>query len=234
MERDDLKKYLDKFKTSNGKNGGMDSKERYSSFDYCFNYFQSFKNKKDIANNKNIEKSSLHLGFYLSSWGMLRGSSFLLEKSIGYLKEIIIFISKYDKKIWNIDLDYSENDIDILLKFKNDLIKTFVTNKNKFSDTLITKIMLGIFGNIPAYDNNFKIFLKNNNFNQTFNKTSLKEINNFYKKHNEMIYKEARNIKTFDFKSGYKSNISYTRAKIIDMIGFSFGQENLKINTKNS
>jgi hypothetical protein len=35
--------------------------DRYASFDYCFNYFQSFKNKKDIISPENFEKSCLHL-----------------------------------------------------------------------------------------------------------------------------------------------------------------------------
>jgi len=232
MKKKGLIKSLNKFKKANGKNGGMKPKARYSSFDYCFNYFQGFKNKKEIASVKNIEKSSLHLGFYLASWGMLRGSSFLLEKSIAYLKDLIIFISNFDKRIWNIDLEYSEEDIEILLKFKRELIKMFASKNNKFSDTLITKIMLGVFGNVPAYDNYFKIFLNDNGFDKTFNKKSLIQINNFYKENRELIYRQARNTKTFDFLSSKKSNLQYTRAKIIDMIGFSYGLNKPKINLK--
>jgi len=54
--------------------------DRYASFDYCYNYFQTFKyNNKilDIAVSDNLQLSCLHLGFYLASWGMLRGSTFL-------------------------------------------------------------------------------------------------------------------------------------------------------------
>lgn len=228
MKKEDLIKSLNKFKKASGKNGGMQPKERYSSFDYCFNYFKSFKNKREIANAKNLEISSLHLGFYLASWGMLRGSSFLLEKSIAYLKDIIKFISSFDKKIWNIDLEYSEEDMEVLLKFKKELIKKFANKNNKFSDTLITKIMLGVFGNIPAYDNYFKIFLNNIDSNKTFNKESLDKINSFYKENKQLIDKQAKNTKTFDFLSGKNSNLSYTRAKIIDMIGFSYGVSHSK------
>lgn len=228
MTKKYLIKSLNKFKKANGKNGGMKPKERYSSFDYCFNYFQSFKNKNEIANDKNLEKSSLHLGFYLASWGMLRGSSFLLEKSIAYLKDIIIFIANFDKNIWSIDLEYEKEDIELLLNFKKELIKKIGNNKNKFSDTLITKIMLGVFGNVPAYDNYFKIFLKDNGFDKTFNKKSLSQLNKFYKENRGLIYRQARNTKTFDFLLERKSKLSYTRAKIIDMIGFSYGQINSK------
>src|SRR5690625_5998584 len=58
-----------------------EAEERYSSFDYCYNYF---KNTDDYL--ADIEKSCLALGFYLASWGMYRGSSFLLNKSAKYFE----------------------------------------------------------------------------------------------------------------------------------------------------
>lgn len=51
---------------------------RYASYDYCFNYFQSFYNNGtvvELASEANLQMSCLQLGFYLASWGMLRGSS---------------------------------------------------------------------------------------------------------------------------------------------------------------
>ncbi len=43
---------------------------RYTSFDYCFNYFQSFRERGDesaIAAEASIETSCMQLGFYLVS-----------------------------------------------------------------------------------------------------------------------------------------------------------------------
>jgi hypothetical protein len=37
--------------------------------------------------------SCLQIGFYLASWGMMRGSSFLLEKSVRNFSNLIIAIS---------------------------------------------------------------------------------------------------------------------------------------------
>ena len=48
-------------------NSDKKPQERYASFDFCFNYFQGFKNKADIANSTNIQNSCLQLGFYLQS-----------------------------------------------------------------------------------------------------------------------------------------------------------------------
>ena len=206
------------------------SNERYASFDYCFNYFQGFKNKADIANPVNIQNSCLQLGFYLASWGMLRGASFLLEKSVRHYSELIKEISNFDKRIWNIDVDnYNEaENIKILIKFKERAIKTLGKNNAKTWDTLVTKIMLGIFGNVPAYDTNFKRFLKEKRICQTFNKESLEGIENFYKDNQRIIYDESKKICTLDFDSGEDTKRNYTKAKIIDMVGFIQGQTLLK------
>src|ERR1700730_13232190 len=69
-----LRKYLD----------GRKPNERYASFDYCFNYFQSFREAGDVpalVSPANVQLSCVQLGFYLASWGMLRGSAELLQKS---------------------------------------------------------------------------------------------------------------------------------------------------------
>jgi len=86
--------------------------DRYSSFDYCYNYFRRTEN---ITGN--IEKSCLVLGFYLASWGMFRGSSFLLkEKSIRYFIPTIEYISTLPESVWKIDVDNYNSDS--IKKFK--------------------------------------------------------------------------------------------------------------------
>ena len=92
--------------------------DRYSSFDYCYNYFLT---TKDLT--KDIEKSCLTLGFYLASWGMYRGSSFLLQKSVKYLEPTIKYIAGIDKSIWNIDVDnYDSQTIKEIIKVYNDIM----------------------------------------------------------------------------------------------------------------
>jgi hypothetical protein len=199
---------------------------RYSSFDYCFNYFQEFNNKKELASKNNIQNSCLHLAFYLASWGMLRGSSFLLQKSIKFYEPLIEYISEKNDSFWEIDVnnyDQSEN-IDQLIECANKIKEILgEKGKNKVSDTLITKIMLGVFGNVPAFDSYFKIGSGLN----TFNKHSLDQLSSFYKNENYagIISKEANKIKTFQYHTDCKEERLYTRAKIIDMIFFIQGYE---------
>lgn len=52
---------------------------------------------------------------------------------------------------------------------------------------------------------------------------SLSYIKEFYKKNQNLIDKWSDTIKTIDYKTGNHTNLSYPKAKIIDMIGFTYG-----------
>ena len=49
---------------------------RYRSWEYCYSHFVEVRGSKEI----DYDYLSLQLSFYLASWGMYRGSSFLLQK----------------------------------------------------------------------------------------------------------------------------------------------------------
>jgi len=214
-----IEKNIQIFIGGEGKNKGRKPNERYASFDYCFNYFQSFREKgciKDLSNDENIQLSCLHLAFYLASWGMLRGSSALLEKSLGHYKDLIINISQFDEKIWDIDIDvYTQENVSLLLECKRMIIDSL----DKASDTLVTKIMLGVYANVPAFDANFCKGFKINKFE----KKSLLLLSQFYKENKDLI--DKYDIYTFDFTTGKETKRKYTKAKIIDMIGFIEGEK---------
>ena len=81
---------------------------RYTSYDYCFNYYQSFLNSeriKALGSEKNLKLSCLHLGFYLASWGMYRGSGWLLQTSLKIFEPLIKNISNLEEQYWKIDVD---------------------------------------------------------------------------------------------------------------------------------
>ena len=216
-----IKEAMDQFLHGGGKNRGKKPDERYASFDFCYNYFYSFYKEKrlsELANSENLQTSCLQLGFYLASWGMMRGSSFLLEKSVRNFRELITCISKMDSRLWEIDVDnYNDENISILLDCKQQIINS-LGEKNNPSDTLITKIMLGVFANVPAFDTYFRKSLKV----YSFNKKSLLKIKNFYED-NKSVF-DSYQIHTFDFLSSKESDVVYTRAKLIDMCGFMDGQ----------
>lgn len=195
---------------------------RYASFDYCFNYFQEFKDKKDHAIENNIQISCLHLGFYLASWGMYRGSADILQKSVKIFEPVIKYIASKKCNVWGIDVDnYSEDNILKLIECHK-IIDRELNIDQKDKGILVTKIMLGVFGNVPAFDTYFK---SGSNLG-TFNKHALEEIFRFYNERpsiQKIISEEATRINTFKYNTGKMGGRSYTKAKIVDMIFFIEG-----------
>lgn len=193
---------------------------RYASFDFCYNYFRRTENLTD-----DIEKSCLVLGFYLASWGMYRGSSFLLkEKNARHFIPIIKYISTLDKSLWKIDVDnYNSENIKIIGDVYEAIRKKLVPNKNAHL-TLVTKTLLGVFGFTPAFDNFFCDTFRNLSNEQcgfrVLNINSLSFIKKFYEANIDSIDKLSTQNCTIDFKNGQKTDINYPKAKIIDMYGF--------------
>lgn len=209
-----------------GKSRGRLAAERYASFDYCFNYFQGFREAHDTAEmsvGPNMQTSCLHLAFYLASWGMLRGSSFLLEKSVKFYESVVRAIVACDLHIWSIDIDdYSEDNIDALLDCKTRLRAALGTDNNP-SDTLITKIMLGVFANVPALDQ----FVRTAFGVHSLTRRGLRRLSKFYVSNRQEIDKHV--IYTLDLESGQPTGRLYTKAKLVDMIGFVEGQRRSQI-----
>jgi hypothetical protein len=222
MKQENIKEYLDYYLSE------TNPTDRYTSFDYCYNYFKT--NSSEYILN-NMEKSCLVLGFYLASWGMLR-NSFLLQKSIKFYEPIIKYIAELDRSYWSIDVDnYTDDNINKILKVYEDL-KSKIIPKNKKgklakAETLLTKILLGVFGFIPAFDSNFlkasESMSKENEGFTAVNIKNLKKISEFYVSNKTVLDEFASTTKTYDFATGEKTKISYTKAKIIDMYGFMVG-----------
>lgn len=220
------------------------AKQRYASYDFCYGYFQT--HRHHLA--ENMELSCLHLWSYLASWGMLRGSSKLLQEcSMKSLSEVINYIDRLPEKIWNIDVpDYtSEEILDKIVKIYSDLQERVAGIKFEEDSTgvsptktLITKIMLGTLGCVPAFDNNFVKAFKNefSNTNQCpncnrkmspkcafsdLNKVALKCIYCFYHDNKQIL--ENRHYPVIGFNGKQTMNLTYKIAKLIDMYGFSKG-----------
>lgn len=203
-----------------------DLDHRYRSFNYCYNYF--YRNKGYLT--KDLEKSCLVLGFYLASWGMFRGASFLLQKSARHYQRTIEYIdSLYNKApyLWQIDVDQYSSNIDSIMCIYEQIKKKLSVPNTKQHSTLATKVMLGIFGFVPAYDRYFRgafhdIFVPTCGFTK-FNEQSLGCIKEFYEANRDVIDRLSSSIHTIDFPTGGKTEIKYPKAKIIDMYGFMTG-----------
>ena len=146
-----------------------------NSWSICHEEFK----KARKQSNPNYDLLALHLGFYLASWGMYRGSSFLkaLDYRIHYPAVKMMLEQQYDvlfeidpldkKDEYKRKLFDEKNGIYVRLnKYYGKAHAAWVAWKKKSgeagskdeitTDTLITKILMGVYACIPAYDINFK------------------------------------------------------------------------------
>ena len=199
---------------------------RPSSFDYCFNYFQAFRTSATpqlLADSTNLELSCLHLGYYLASWGMLRGSTLLHNKSSRFLQPTIEVIAAEPTDVWRIDTHrYTDTNIDSLLRISGDIARAISVETGPSrtgraaTPTLVTKVMLGVFGCLPAFDRFFNLgFKKATGRVARLDWSTLVGIRDFYTEHAQAI--DASRVRTLDFSSGKPTRTRYTKAKIIDM-----------------
>jgi hypothetical protein len=217
----DIERNIQAYLHGSGTQHGVVPEGRYASFDYCYNYFQAFRERDalhELAAPAYLQQSCLQLGFYLASWGMLRGSTFLLQKSAKFYVPLIRLIADTDRYIWEIDADeYTDENIARLLAYEESIANVFASG-GRASATLVTKIMLGVFGNVPAFDQYLVYGLK-----MRWSARGLRRIRAFYQEHQATF--DQYDIRTLDFATGQPTNRRYPKAKLIDMVGFIAGQQ---------
>jgi len=181
-----------------------DEHHRYKSWEHCYKHFH---NRASKNNDQNI--ASLHLAFYLASWGMYRGSSFLLQKDYLVHRGVVsqLFDSRYES-LWKLDFDDKDNDdqnINLIWELANKLKSIYqntikeVDGKTKTvnpTNTLITKILLGTMGCSPACDRFFIDGYRNRRLGYSgFNKEFLAGVIGFYREHQTDFRDVQRTIK---------------------------------------
>jgi hypothetical protein len=150
---------------------------------------------------------------------MLRGSTFLFGKSAKVYEPLIKCVATWPRALWDIDVHcYTPQNVQQILDFREKIVRN-LDYANGPSDILVTKIMLGIFGNVPAFDSYFKIGLGIS----TFGRQALLKVADFYKVNMSIIERNRRT--TLDFVTGQPTQRFYTRAKVIDMIFFIEGMK---------
>lgn len=201
-------------------------------FDLCYDYF-----KMNIGNliGDNLQTSCMQLWSFLANWGMFRGGSSISQHNYSCLQSLILHFNEADQKLWEIDVDnyFQDNNIErIIIEYtviKEELRKVGISP----TITLVTKIILGVYASVPAFDDNFtnafrSIYNKDNVFKcgfRSLNKESLTCIADFYIKNKYDIDECIKSFYIMNF-NNKKTELMYSKAKIIDMFGFMYGQNN--------
>lgn len=161
---------------------------RYLSWQHCYNAFTMNRGKRD---ENTFDYLALHLAFYLASWGMYRGSSFLLQKDYKVHIPIvkILMEEQYnplvgiaaEELIRDENLSLLEDVSARIRKAYADEIPSFDGIINNATDTLVTKILLGTIGCVPAYDRYYVQAVKQYGISTgNFNKESVRDVAKYY------------------------------------------------------
>lgn len=153
-----------------------DPNARFRSYDHAHKAFKNNMYNGKVTNDELAKE----LFVFLASWGMLR-NAFLMKKDYKFLIPVVEIVrDKRYEKLMDIEIfslgqpgNLSKNDyIALILELKDKIKECFLgktywdkdetgagfveTDINRVSDTLIGKILLCVFGCIPAYDDNVK------------------------------------------------------------------------------
>lgn len=203
-----------------------DENGRYRSWEHCYAHFMKARSHGDA----DCDYLSLQLAFYLASWGMYRGSSFLLQKDyrihIPVVKELLR--ERYDplagmecaelRKESNQELLW---EIVSFLEGYYDKIRREVKGrepKYQLSDTLVTKILMGTLGCVPAYDRYFIAGVKSRKAAAgSFSMKSVLQLADFYERNRERLERARGDMEV--------SGMPYPQMKLLDMGFWQLGFE---------
>lgn len=199
---------------------------RSRSWEHCYRVFRDARTDP----SPDYDYLSLHLAFYLASWGMYRGSSFLLQKDYKVLSPIVEKVLKpeYDCLFGLACADLREPEVQAMLtNARNyiadcfDPIRKEVAGREvttPVSPVLITKILMGTLGCVPAYDRFFQDGVATYKVTtQEYSLKSVLRLVDFYEEHNGRLEEARRGMRTDD--------LIYPQMKLLDMGFWQIGFE---------
>jgi len=202
-----------------------DENGRSRSWEHCYRVFRDARTEP----YPDRDYLSLHLAFYLASWGMYRGSSFLLQKDYKVLVPIVEEVLKpdYDCLFGVACTDLREHEVQVMLTKLYDYIVGYfrpirdeVAGRevaSSVSPVLVTKILMGTLGCVPAYDRFFQDGVATYKVTtQTYSPESILKLVDYYEEHNDRLEEVRRGF--------VADGLTYPQMKLLDMgfwqIGF--------------
>lgn len=146
---------------------------------------------------------------------IVRGNA-LQQKSYAYLIDVVKYINVH-QQCYQVHLD-DINYIDNMLTLYDELDQALNLQSQKNRKTLITKIMLGVYGCCPAFDSRFCTTFGLSTTGR-LTRNNLMKVQEFYLDNINDINNENR--ETLSFGNSSIGSLRYPVAKLIDMYGFT-------------
>ena len=202
------------------------------SWEHCFSAFSDARDRKNCDDDV-IDTLCLNLFMYLASWGMFR-NSFLLQKDYKIHGFVVreILDTRYDV-LCGITCRKLEDkgNLGLLFELRKKIseynVKYYMWNGEEGSseikkptDTLLSKILLGTLGCVPAYDRYFRDAVGRDGIaSGSFSRNSILSLCKFYEE-NEIELEKVR--------AGMKlecSGIEYPQMKLLDIAFWEMGRD---------
>ena len=199
---------------------------RSRSWEHCYRVFRDAR----TAPSPDYDYLSLHLAFYLASWGMYRGSCFILQKDYKVHTPIVEEILKpeYDCLFGVACADLRKLEVqDSLEKLRKYIAKHFRPIRDEVagrkvasnvSPVLVTKILMGTLGCVPAYDRFFQDGVATYKVTtREYSLESVCKLAKFYEAHNDRLEEARCGMQT--------DELIYPQMKLLDMGFWQIGFE---------
>lgn len=194
-----------------------DAHGRYLSWQHCYNAFTTNRGGSD---ENTYDYLALHLAFYLASWGMYRGSSFLLQKDYKvHIPVVKIIMEERYNPLVGITAEELMNDanLNLLEEVSTRIRKAYADERPSFegvtnnaTDTLVTKILLGTLGCVPAYDRYYVQAVKQYGISVGgYNKESVRDVARYYLSHKDEFETVREELSAY--------GVEYPVMKLMDM-----------------
>jgi len=137
-----------------------DEHHRLRSWEHCYRYFRRV-GPTGLAIDR--DAAALQLGFYLASWGMYRGSTFLLRYAYTAHQPVIdLLVERRFLPLWEREFGAGEQDDELqpLVLEAVAGVRRAYAPFGEPTDTLITKVLLGTLGCLRAGDRYFLVGFK--------------------------------------------------------------------------
>ena len=188
-----------------------DEHHRLRSWEHCYRYFRQV-GPNGLAGER--DTAALQLGFYLASWGMYRGSSFLLRYAYTAHRPVVDLLAEPRfRPLWEREFGAGEHDAELrpLVLEAVAGVRRAYTPVGEPTDTLVTKVLLGTLGCLPACDRYFREGLKAEDYGlATLNGPFVERLLRFARLHAADLRSEQERIE----KHG---GLQYPVMKLIDM-----------------
>jgi hypothetical protein len=182
---------------------------------------------RPITDN-NRDLAALHLAFYLASWGMYRGSSFLLQHDFTvHGSAVDVLRDPRFEDLWAHDFGSSAEDrrfIPLILELVDYVRRAYRpfavgVGSGGATDTLVTKVILGTVGCLPACDQLFVRGFKSDGYQYSYLNLA------FVERVFEFCQDNLRQLCTAQSEVQRLRGLRYPLMKLVDMHFWQAGYE---------